>query len=76
MRVEQGGTQKWCPSCQAVTVCTAVNPSRLGVKSGQRWYLKDHTDIQWFRDALFAKLVAANGYLLKCLRVLLTNWLS
>jgi hypothetical protein len=48
-RVAQGGTQMWCPSCEAVTVCAAVNPSTLGNPSGQRWYLKNHSDIQWFR---------------------------
>jgi len=51
-RANQGGTKKWCPSCQSVQVCAAVNPSSLGERSGQRWYRKDHTDIQWFRRGL------------------------
>jgi hypothetical protein len=38
-----------------VQVCAAVNPSSLGESSGQRWYRKDHTDIQWFRRGLVCK---------------------
>jgi hypothetical protein len=49
MRNDQGGTRKWCPRCKTTRVVKAVNPSSLGVKSGQRWYRKDHQDIQWFR---------------------------
>lgn len=52
MKKLQGGTKKWCPKCQAVTVCTAKNPSELGYNSGQRWYKTEHSDIQWFRRAL------------------------
>jgi hypothetical protein len=52
MRTNQGGTQKWCPSCEEAKVVAAVNPSQLGEKSGQRWYRKDHSDIQWFRRGL------------------------
>ena len=52
MRNSQGGTQKWCPECKDVRVCAAVNPSQLGAKSGQRWYRRDHSDIQWFRRGL------------------------
>ncbi len=52
MRTSQGGTQKWCPNCEDVKVCAAVNPSQLGEKSGQRWYKEDHSDIQWFRRGL------------------------
>ena len=52
MRTTQGGTQKWCPECKEVRVCAAVNPSQLGAKSGQRWYRKDHSDVQWFRRGL------------------------
>ena len=55
-RVSQGGTKKWCPSCQSVQVCAAVNPSSLGESSGQRWYRKDHADIQWFRRGLVCQL--------------------
>ncbi|GAB3829936.1 hypothetical protein ACFPIJ_31725 [Dactylosporangium cerinum] len=51
-RVTQGGTKKWCPNCNSVQVCTAVNPSSLGYASGQRWYRRDHSDIQWFRRGL------------------------
>jgi hypothetical protein len=39
----------WCPKCEQVTVCTAVDPASLGNPSGQRWYRPDHADIQWFR---------------------------
>ncbi len=52
MKVTQGGTQKWCPNCQAIEVCAAVNPSQLGATSGQRRYSDDHSDIQWFRRGL------------------------
>ncbi len=55
MRVTQGGTQKWCPKCQVVTVCAAVNPSQLGATSGQRWFRRDHSDIRWFRRGLVCK---------------------
>lgn len=55
MRVTQGGTQKWCPRCQDVRVCAAVNPSQLGVESGQRWQRNDHSDIRWFRRGLVCK---------------------
>lgn len=52
MRTAQGGTQKWCPSCEETRVCAAVNPSQLGEMSGQRWYKPEHSDIQWFRRGL------------------------
>ncbi len=55
MRTEQGGTRKWCPKCQQIKVCTAVNPSQLGERSGQRWYREGHTDIQWFRRGLICR---------------------
>jgi len=51
----QGGTQKWCPNCESIQVCTAVNPSQLGEQSGQRWYKPDHADIQWFRRGLICQ---------------------
>lgn len=54
-RATQGGTKKWCPDCKSVQVCTAVNPSSLGYKSGQRWYRRDHSDIQWFRRGLICQ---------------------
>jgi hypothetical protein len=49
MRQFQGGTQKWCPNCEGVQVCTAVSPTQLGEESAQRWYRSDHDDIRWFR---------------------------
>ena len=52
VRTTQGGTQKWCPECRDIQVCTAVNPSQLVGESGQRWYRSDHADIQWFRRCL------------------------
>ncbi len=55
MRNTQGGTQKWCPNCRTTRVCTAVNPSSLGNSSGQRWYNKNHQDIQWFRRGLICQ---------------------
>lgn len=36
-------------------VCAAVNPSQLGVESGQRWQRNDHSDIRWFRRGLVCK---------------------
>lgn len=52
MRNAQGGTKKWCPSCEKIQVCTAVNPSKIAYESGQRWYKEDHQDINWFRRGL------------------------
>lgn len=54
----QGGTQKWCPACDAIRVCAAVNPSQLGYKSGQRWYKTEHADIRWFRRGLVCQSCA------------------
>jgi len=51
----QGGTQKWCPTCESTQVCAAVNPTQLGERSGQRWYKPDHDDIQWFRRGLICQ---------------------
>jgi hypothetical protein len=47
-----GGTQKWCPKCLDITVCKAVNPSTLGVPSGQRMHFEHHVDINFFRRGL------------------------
>ncbi|MEF8732491.1 MAG: hypothetical protein V5B40_11460 [Candidatus Accumulibacter meliphilus] len=52
MKNYQGGTQKYCPKCKEVRVCAAVNPTQLGLKSGQRWYRTQHSDIQYFRRGL------------------------
>jgi hypothetical protein len=49
VRYDQGGTNKWCPKCQSIQICAAVNPSRLGAGSGQRWYREEYSDIRWFR---------------------------
>ena len=49
MRVKQGGTKKFCPRCQTVTVCKSISLSSIGEKAAQRWYRSDHKDIQWFR---------------------------
>lgn len=49
MRVKKNGTSIHCPYCKKVTVCKAVPPSSLGEQSGQRWYKKNHQDVQWFR---------------------------
>lgn len=32
-----------------------MNPSQLGVESGQRWQRNDHSDIRWFRRGLVCK---------------------
>lgn len=55
MRTAQGGTQKWCPECDEIQVCAAVNPSQLGYESGQRWYKSEHSDIRWFRRGLICQ---------------------
>jgi len=52
VRVSQGGTRKWCPSCKTIRVCTAVSPSTFGLSSEQRWYREDYKDIRWFRRCL------------------------
>jgi hypothetical protein len=52
VRTRQGGTKKWCPSCEAVRVCAAINPASIVREAGQRWYRTDHVDIQWFRRGL------------------------
>ncbi len=49
MKVTQGGTKLWCPTCKRVTVCKGINPSYVAGESGQRWHRADHKDIQWFR---------------------------
>ena len=54
-RKAKGGTHKWCPSCKKITACKAVNPSQLGVNSGQRWKYKQHQDINWFRRGLICQ---------------------
>ena len=54
-RVAQDGTQMYCPMCETVTVCKAVNPSTFGIPSGQRWHERDHLDIQWFRRGRVCK---------------------
>lgn len=44
-----GGTKMYCSKCRVVQVCSAVPLSQMLKKAGQRWYKKDHPDIQWFR---------------------------
>jgi len=51
MNVARGGTRMYCPRCQQTEVCAAIPSGELGLKSGQRWFRKDHPDIQWFRRA-------------------------
>ncbi len=55
LRLKRDGTQKWCPKCGEITVCKAVNPSRIAGESGQRWYKIVHRDICWFRRGLICK---------------------
>lgn len=54
----QGGTKKWCPSCNSIQVCAAVNPSQLDYKSSQRWYKTRHSDVRWFRRGLVCQKCA------------------
>jgi ribosomal protein L7/L12 len=49
MRTAQGGTKIYCPFCTQVRICQAIPTTELGLPPGQRWYRKDHADIQWFR---------------------------
>ena len=46
---KHGGTKMYCPDCKKITICKAIPTTRLGKKSGQRWYRSDHEDINWFR---------------------------
>lgn len=46
---KNGGTKMYCPTCKAVTTCSAVNPTKAGKKSGQRFYFIEHDDINFFR---------------------------
>lgn len=39
----------YCPKCESIQVCKAINPSNIAAESGQRWSRTDHTDINWFR---------------------------
>jgi uncharacterized protein (UPF0179 family) len=50
-KVLSGGTDIWCPKCGKITTCKAVPTKEVNyfLKSGQRWYWKDHSDIRWFR---------------------------
>lgn len=49
VRVPQGGTQIYCPNCESIQICKAINPSSIANESGQRWMRRDHKDINWFR---------------------------
>lgn len=49
MRVHQGGTRMWCPTCREVTVCTGLNPAMVTGDSEQRWFNTKHMDVNWFR---------------------------
>jgi len=49
MRIAQGGSQMYCHTCGEVQVCEAIPTTVAGKPSDQRWYRKDHRDIQWFR---------------------------
>lgn len=44
-----GGTKLYCPQCEKIQICTAESLSLSGEPSGQRWYNREHADIQWFR---------------------------
>lgn len=47
-----GGTQMYCPSCNAIQVCTAIPITELGRGSNQRrYYSKAHRDVTWFERA-------------------------
>ena len=39
----------YCHTCGEAQVCEAIPTTVAGKPAGQRWYRKDHRDIQWFR---------------------------
>jgi hypothetical protein len=43
------GTKIFCPGCKTFSVCTAIPLYKLKQPKARRWYITDHTDIQWFR---------------------------
>ncbi|WP_300464464.1 hypothetical protein [Desulfobacula sp.] len=48
---KSGGTKMYCPKCKEIRVCKAIpiNDIDWEQKNAQRWYRKDHPDINWFR---------------------------
>ena len=46
-----GGMKLYCPECQMIRTCTAVNPTVLGYERGQHWGSSTCPDINWFRRA-------------------------
>ena len=46
---KNGGTQMHCPSCKEITICSAIAPKTISGQSGQRFFNRDHVDINWFR---------------------------
>ncbi|MFZ5531587.1 MAG: hypothetical protein ACOY4U_11145 [Pseudomonadota bacterium] len=46
-----GGTLMFCPSCMALKICEALDPTHLGESKDQRLYQEEHSDIHWFRRA-------------------------
>lgn len=49
MKNQQGGTQKWCPTCKAVRVVRRLAPSSLCPIPDQRVYRQESEDIHYFR---------------------------
>ena len=41
----------WCPKCESIQACKGVSPKDVNshLQSGQRFYMKQHKDIQFFR---------------------------
>lgn len=49
-RTKKGGTYKWCPECEDITICKAKNPG-----GNQRRYMANGPDIHLFRRSLSCK---------------------
>lgn len=61
MRNTQGGTRKWCSNCKAERFVEASKPSWLG-DSSQRWHVKEHEDIHFFRIYLDLRVKIAKNW--------------
>ncbi len=46
-----GGTKMYCLHCKRVRVCSAVSTREVdpSLALGQRWYIRTHDDLQFFR---------------------------
>lgn len=51
MKIETGGTDMWCPKCEKITTCKAVQPRDVNrfISSSRRSHKKEHVDVRFFR---------------------------